>query len=80
LWSDRYFSKTQEAATKMLEGIDKFLTDLNNIEPEENPQISPKDGKIFEEMISFFTADDWPFLQLTGQPALQISFQGENGK
>jgi hypothetical protein len=31
-------------------------------------------------MINFFTADDWPFVQLPGQSALQIGFQGENGK
>ena len=71
----------------MLEGIDKFLTQLNNINPEEisqkleaNIQLSPTGGNIFEEMINFFTADDWPFVQLPEQLALQISFQGENGK
>lgn len=53
----------------MLEGIDKFLTELNNINPEEisqkleaNLPTSPTDGKIFEEMINFFTADDWAFV------------------
>ncbi|MBD2504555.1 type III secretion system chaperone family protein [Anabaena azotica] len=80
-WTEANLSaKTQEAATKMLEGIDKFLTEFNNIEPKENPPTSPTDGKIFEEMINFFIADDWPFVQLPEQPALQISFQGENGK
>ncbi|HEY9804208.1 MAG TPA: YbjN domain-containing protein [Leptolyngbyaceae cyanobacterium] len=80
-WTEVNLSaKTQEAATKMLEGIDKFLTEFNNIEPKENPPTSPTDGKIFEEMINFFIADDWPFVQIPEQSALQISFQGENGK
>lgn len=73
-------TKTQKAATKMLEVIDKTLTEFDNIEPEENLPTSPTDGNIFEEMINFFSADEWPFVQLPGQPALQISFQGENGK
>ncbi|MEJ1930100.1 YbjN domain-containing protein, partial [Nostoc sp. NIES-2111] len=80
-WTEANLSaKTQEAASKMLEGIDTFLTDFNNIETEENLPTSSTNGKVFEEMINFFTVDDWPFVQLPGQSALQISFQGENGK
>jgi hypothetical protein len=37
-------------------------------------------GQIFEEIINFFQQDDWPFIQLEGQPVLQMAFQGENGK
>jgi hypothetical protein len=80
-------AKTQKSAAKMLKEIDKFLTELNNINLEEisqkleaNLPTSPTGGNIFEEMINFFTADDWPFVQLPEQPTLQISFQGENGK
>lgn len=79
-WTEANLStKTQETATKMMEGINTFLTELNNINPEEI-STSSRNSNIFEEMINFFTADDWPFVQLSGQPALQISFQGENGK
>jgi hypothetical protein len=79
-WTEANLStKTQETATKMMEGINTFLTELNNINPEEI-STSSTNSNIFEEMINFFTADDWPFVQLSGQPALQISFQGENGK
>lgn len=72
-------TKTQETATKMMEGINTFLTELNNINLEEI-STSSTNSNIFEEMINFFTTDGWPFIQLSGQPALQISFQGENGK
>ncbi|MEC4819821.1 MAG: YbjN domain-containing protein, partial [Scytonema sp. PMC 1069.18] len=44
------------------------------------PPPSPTGSNIFEEMINFFSADDWPFVQLPEQPALQISFHGKNGK
>ncbi|MHC5598380.1 MAG: type III secretion system chaperone family protein [Nostoc sp.] len=87
-WTEANLSvKTQKSATKMLEGIDKFLTELADINPdnitqkiEENFPSSPTDGSIFEAIINFFTVDDWPFVQLPGQPALQIPFQGENGR
>ena len=79
-WTEANLStKTQETATKMMEGINTFLTELNNINLEEI-STSSTNSNIFEEMINFFIADDWPCVQLLGQPALQISFQGENGK
>ncbi|MFN6525457.1 YbjN domain-containing protein [Nostoc sp. ChiSLP03a] len=87
-WTEANLSvKTQKASAKMLEGIDKFLTELADINTDEVTQkieatLPPDstDGSIFEEIINFFQADYWPFVQLPGQPALQILFQGENGK
>ncbi|MEA5602728.1 YbjN domain-containing protein [Nostoc sp. UHCC 0252] len=87
-WTEANLSvKTQKSATKMLEVIEKFLTELADINPdnitqkiEANLPSSPTDGSIFEAIINFFTVDDWPFVQLPGQPALQIPFQGENGR
>ena len=87
-WTEANLSvKTQKASAKMLEVIDKFLTELADINPDDitqkieaNLPPSSTDGNIFEEVINFFQADNWPFVQLPGQPALQIPFQGENGK
>ncbi|MEH1813547.1 MAG: YbjN domain-containing protein [Nostoc sp.] len=86
-WTEANLSvKTQKASAKMLEGIEKFLTefaDINTDEITQKIEAMPSDftdGSLFEEIINFFQADDWPFVQLPGQPALQIPFQGENGK
>ncbi|MDZ8065578.1 MAG: YbjN domain-containing protein [Nostoc sp. DedQUE08] len=87
-WTEANLSvKTQKASAKMLERIDKFLTEFADINQDEITQkieadlpSDSTDGSIFEEIINFFQADDWPFVQLPGQPALQILFQGENGK
>ncbi|MBN3939315.1 YbjN domain-containing protein [Nostoc sp. NMS9] len=87
-WTEANLSaKTQKSAAKILEGIDKFLTEFADINTDEITQkieatlpSDSTDGSIFEEIINFFQADDWPFVQLPGQPALQIAFQGENGK
>ncbi|BAZ16702.1 hypothetical protein NIES4071_85800 [Calothrix sp. NIES-4071] len=86
-WTEANLSvKTQKAASQMLEGINTFLTELADINVDEitekidiNLSPSPTNNNIFEEMVNFFTADDWPFVQLQGQPTLQIAFQGENG-
>ncbi|BAZ16705.1 hypothetical protein NIES4071_85830 [Calothrix sp. NIES-4071] len=85
-WTEANLSvKTQKAASQMLEGINTFLTELADINVDEITQIdtnlssSPTNNNIFEEMVNFFTEDDWPFVQLQGQPTLQIAFQGENG-
>lgn len=87
-WTEANLStKTQKSAAKMLEGIDKFLTELADINPDEitqkiesNLPLSATDGNIFEAIINFFQSDNWPFVQITGQPVLQIPFQGENGR
>ncbi|BAZ78766.1 YbjN domain-containing protein [Sphaerospermopsis kisseleviana CS-549] len=79
-WTEANLStKTQETTTKMLEGINTFLTELDNINLEKITT-SSTNSNIFEEMINFFKNDDWPFVQLSGQPALQIGFHGKNGK
>ncbi len=68
-WTEANLStKTQKSAAKMLEGIDKFLTELADINPDEitqkiesNLPLSATDGNIFEAIINFFQSDDWPF-------------------
>ncbi len=37
-------------------------------------------GKIFEKMVNFFKEDDWEFIELEGEPILQMDFPGENGQ
>ncbi|MDZ7951657.1 YbjN domain-containing protein [Nostoc sp. DedQUE09] len=80
-------AKAQKASSKMLAGINNFLTELADINIDEinnkietNFLLNSINGDIFEEVVNFFKADGWPFIQLAGQPALQIAFQGENGQ
>ncbi|MEH1983839.1 MAG: YbjN domain-containing protein [Nostoc sp.] len=87
-WTEANLSaRTKKASDKMLEGISHFLTELADINLDEMTQEieaklkTPSTSEaIFEEMVNFFKADDWPFVQIEGQPVLQIIFQGENGK
>lgn len=87
-WTQANLStRTKKASDKMLDGISSFLTELADInldemtqEIEANLETPSTSEAIFEEMVNFFKADDWPFVQIEGQPVLQIVFQGENGK
>lgn len=37
-------------------------------------------SQIFEAVINFFKENNWLFFQMEQEPALQMSFQGENGQ
>jgi len=37
-------------------------------------------SEIFEAVINFFKENNWLFFQMEQEPALQMSFQGENGQ
>ncbi|MEH2228702.1 MAG: YbjN domain-containing protein [Nostoc sp.] len=80
-------AKAQKASSKMLAGINNFLTELADMNVDEITQkietsfpLDSTNEDIFEEVVNFFKANDWPFIQLPGQTALQIAFQGENGQ
>ena len=80
-------SRTQKAASKMLEGINNLVTELSNVdmsaitqEIETRSQTSSKDGQIYQEMVNFFKKEDWFFVPIEQQPVLQMAFQGDSGK
>ncbi|MUG97832.1 YbjN domain-containing protein [Scytonema sp. UIC 10036] len=87
-WTEANLStRTKKPSSKMLEGISHFLIEVADINLDEIAQQIEANIKrpstseaIFEEMVNFFKADDWSFIQIEGQPVLQIVFQGENGK
>jgi hypothetical protein len=87
-WTESNLSdKTQQSAAKMREGIENFLTELVDINFDEITQkieadlpSSPQESNLLETIIKFFQADEWAFMEIPGQPALQLPFQGTNGK
>jgi len=56
-----------------------FLKYLKTIDPHtDNDTDQPQ--SISEVMREFFDEDDWNFVELEGEPVLQMAFQGENGR
>ncbi|MBD2356006.1 YbjN domain-containing protein [Tolypothrix sp. FACHB-123] len=87
-WTEANLSaKTQKSAAKMLQELDKFLTEISDINPDkitpniaaDLPEHTPDDN-LLATIVNFFKADEWAFMEIPGQPALQLPFQGENGK
>jgi hypothetical protein len=87
-WTEANLSEvTQKAIPEMLEEITNFFNELADVsidtlaqQVEAGLKPTPTGGQILEEMVNFFKQDDWPIVQIEGQPILQMAFQGENGK
>jgi hypothetical protein len=94
-WTENNLSAVTEKATaEVVDGISHFikgLTDfnvdelnklVNDIERQFSKDWKPvsSDKTILQEMLNFFTEDDWNFTKLQGESVLQLPFQGTNGK
>jgi hypothetical protein len=84
-WTEANLSEvTQKATSQMLEGMTNFFKELADVNLDEKVekfrQNLSTSGQILEEIVSFFTKDDWPYTKIKGEPVLLTAFQGENGK
>jgi hypothetical protein len=84
-WTEANLSEvTQKATSQMLEGMTNFFNELTDVNLDEKVekfrQNLSTSGQILEEIVSFFTKDDWPYTKIKGEPVLLTAFQGENGK
>jgi len=70
----------KQLADVSLDGLTKSVPSLLQEELEAGLKSPATDGQFFEEIVNFFKEDDWPFVQIEGEPLLQMVFQGENGK
>jgi hypothetical protein len=70
----------KQVADVSLDGLTKSVPSLLQEELEAGLKSPATDGQFFEEIVNFFKEDDWPFVQIEGEPLLQMVFQGENGK
>lgn len=79
-WTETNLSAiTQTATAQIFEGMGNIFPDLPNMNVETVTQATASSRNLVEEMIKFFTADDWTFTKVQGEPMLQMGFQGENG-
>jgi hypothetical protein len=70
----------KQVADTSLDGLTKNIPSILQEELEAGLKSTSTDGQFFEEIVNFFKEDDWPFVQIEGEPLLQMVFQGENGK
>ncbi|AFZ21579.1 type III secretion system chaperone family protein [Allocoleopsis franciscana] len=77
--TDTTLSETQDAILEALEEVTSAFEELADTLSETSEDITSS-KQILEEIIDFFTEDDWPFTKIKGEPVLLTAFQGENGK
>jgi len=78
-WTDTTLSETQNAISEALEEVTSAFEELADT-LSETTEDATSSKQILEEIIDFFTEDDWPFTKIKGEPVLLTAFQGENGK
>ena len=70
----------KQVADTSLDGLTKSVPSILQEQLEAGLKSPATDGQFFEEIVNFFKEDDWPFVQIEGEPLLQMVFQGDNGK
>jgi len=94
-WTQHNLSAVSETATKeVIDGIAHFLKgfadfnldELTKLVKDIDQQVA-KDWQpptlsrtILQQLLNFFTEDDWSFTKLQGESILQLAFQGKNGQ
>jgi hypothetical protein len=77
--TEKATSQMLEASTNFLKKLDDFNLDKLVQELEAAFKATPINKSIFEQIANFFTADDWTYTKIQGEPTLHVAFQGKNG-
>jgi len=78
-WTDTTLSETQNVISEALEEVTSAFEELADTLSEATEDAT-SNKQILEQIIDFFTEDDWPYTKIKGEPVLRMAFQGENGK
>lgn len=68
-----------EFSNTNLADIEKIFNDLKQ-EVESQWQLSTLKTTLLEQVLHFFTTEDWQYTKLQGEPTLAMIFQGEHGQ
>jgi hypothetical protein len=76
--TEKATSQILEASTNFLKKLDDFNLDKLVQELEAAFKSTPINKPLFEQLVNFFTQDDWEYKKIQGQPTLLLAFQGKN--
>jgi len=76
-WVDTSLAEGEAVISEAIEEATSAFDELIDSLSEAAEEIQPS---IYQAVIHFFTEDDWSFTKLQGEPILQMTFQGENGR
>jgi hypothetical protein len=77
--TEKASSQILEASTNFLKKLDDFNLDKLVQELEAAFKATPRKKPLFEQIVNFFTQDDWEYKKIKGEPTLFLAFQGKNG-
>jgi hypothetical protein len=77
--TEKATSQILEASTNFLKKLDDFNLDKLVQELEAAFKSTPTNKPLFEQIVNFFTQDDWEYKKIKGEPTLLLAFQGRNG-
>ncbi|NJK69602.1 MAG: YbjN domain-containing protein [Microcoleus sp. SU_5_3] len=77
--ADTNLEETQDAISEIMAEITNVFEELAETTNEVITQFD-RNINMLEEIILFFTKDDWSFTKIQGESVLQTAFQGKNGK
>ncbi|MFB2877367.1 YbjN domain-containing protein [Floridanema aerugineum] len=85
--ADTGLAATEEAISEVFAEFNNAFTELADTanealvqEATDEINLVTTSRQIFEEIVNFFTKDDWAFFKIKGEPTLRLAFQGKNGK
>ncbi|HBE36739.1 MAG TPA: hypothetical protein DD990_37000, partial [Cyanobacteria bacterium UBA11368] len=70
----------EDFSTQTIEALSNLFQELYVEPSQEASQESTAESSIFDTMLEFFTQDDWSFVKVEGEPALQLAIEGNNGR
>ncbi len=80
-WTESHLSAaTQQSANQLLDGITEFFDELADTAVDKLAKVATAKGRIFEEIVNFFTQEDWQFTKVQGELSLRLACQGSNGQ
>ncbi|HBL14746.1 MAG TPA: hypothetical protein DD379_25825 [Cyanobacteria bacterium UBA11162] len=78
--ADTTLTATEETISEIIEDVTNTFEELVDTAYESIPEETRSNPEIFEEMVNFFTEDDWSYTKIQGESVLRLAFEGENGK
>ena len=79
-FADTGLAVTEAAISEIFSEVTHAFEELADSANEAIAQSATSSKPICDEMLNFFTQDDWPFTKIKGEPVVLTAFQGKNGK
>jgi len=78
-WTDSNLSAMEDTISEAIEEVSSAFEEFAESLSETTEDATSNRG-IFQEVVNFFTEDDWHYAKIKGEPVLRMAFHGEHGQ